>query len=216
MKSLAWALVLPIVTEAANYSAKKGTADGIEIVQLADRAHATEVSIVPSIGNIAYAWTAQGKNILWSPLRSWAEMKPKPALGGVPFLEPWANRLDQDAFYANGQKYLLNADLGNVRRDPNQKPIHGLLLFSPYWKVTKLEAGQSAARVTSRLEFWRYPELMAQFPFAHNVEMTYRLANGTLEVETVLENQASEPMPVAAGFHPYFQVPDIARDQCQV
>jgi aldose 1-epimerase len=216
MKSLAWALVLPIVTEAANYTAKKGTADGIEIVQLVDRAHATEVSIVPSIGNIAYAMTVHGKNILWSPFKSLAEMKAKPALCGVPFLEPWANRLDQDAFYANGRKYLLNPDLGNLRRDPNQKPIHGLLLFSPYWKVTKLEAGDHAARVTSRLEFWRYPELMAQFPFAHAVEMTYKLAGGALEVETLLENQSSDPMPVGVGYHPYFQVPDTPRDQCKV
>jgi aldose 1-epimerase len=216
MKSLAWALVLPIVTEAANYSAKKSTADGVEIVQLADRAHATEVSIVPSVGNIAYAMTVHGKNILWSPFKSLAEMKATPALCGVPFLEPWANRLDQDAFYANGRKYLLNPDLGNVRRDPNQKPIHGLLLFSPYWKVTKLEAGDRAARVTSRLEFWRYPELMAQFPFAHAVEMTYKLAGGTLEVETLLENQSSDPMPVGVGYHPYFQVPDTPRDQCKV
>lgn len=216
MKSLAWALVLPIVTEAANYSAKKSTADGVEIVQLADRAHATEVSIVPSIGNIAYAMTVHGKNILWSPFKSLAEMKANPALCGVPFLEPWANRLDQDAFYANGRKYLLNADLGNLRRDPNQKPIHGLLLFSPYWKVTRLEGGDHAARVTSRLEFWRYPELMAQFPFAHSVEMTYKLAGGTLEVETLLENQSSDPMPVGVGYHPYFQVPDTPRDQCKV
>jgi aldose 1-epimerase len=216
MKSLAWALVLPIVTEAANYSAKKGTADGIEIVQLADRAHATEVSIVPSVGNIAYAMTVHGKNILWSPFKSLAEMKAKPALCGVPFLEPWANRLAQDAFYANGKKYLLNADLGSLRRDENQKPIHGLLLFSPHWKVTKLEAGDHAARVTSRLEFWRYPDLMAQFPFAHAVEMTYKLVDGTLEVETLLENQSSDPMPVGVGYHPYFQVPDTPRDQCKV
>jgi aldose 1-epimerase len=75
---------------------------------------------------------------------------------------------------------------------------------------------QDAARVTSRLEFWRYPELMAQFPFAHAVEMTYKLVDGTLEVETLLENQSSDPMPVGVGYHPYFQVPDIARDQCKV
>src|SRR5260370_25255105 len=170
MKRLAWALVHHIVTEAANYSAKKGTADGIEIVQLADRAHATEVSIVPSVGNIAYAMSVHGKNILWSPFKSLAEMKAKPALCGVPFLEPWANRLHQDAFYANGRKYLLNADLGNLRRDENQKPIHGLLLFSPYWKVTQLESDECYARGTSRLGFWRYPELIAQFPLSHTGE----------------------------------------------
>jgi len=213
MKSLAWALVLPIMSEAANYSAKKAVADGIEIVQLADRAHSTEVSIVPSVGNIAYSMTVHGKNILWWPFKSVAEMKANPALCGVPFLEPWANRLDQDGYYANGKKYLLNPELGNVRRDPNQKPIHGLLLFSPYWKIMKLQADDRSARVTSRLEYWRYPELSAQFPFAHTVEMTYKLANGALEVETLLENQSSDPMPVGLGYHPYFQLPDVPRDQ---
>lgn len=216
MKSLVWALLLPVMSEAANYSAKKSVADGIEIVQLADRSHATEVSIVPSIGNIAYSMTVHGKNVLWSPFKSLTEMKSNPALCGVPFLAPWANRLDQDAFYANGKKYLLNPDLGNIRRDQNQKPIHGLLLFSSYWKVVKLEADDKSARVTSRLEFWRYPELMAQFPFAHAIEMTYRLAAGALEVETLVENHASDPMPVGIGYHPYFQIPGTPRDQWKV
>jgi aldose 1-epimerase len=201
------------MSEAANYTAKKSVADGIEIVQLSDRAHATEVSIVPSVGNIAYAMTIHGKNILWSPFHNVAEMKANPALCGVPFLEPWANRLDQDAFYANGRKYLLNTDLGNIRRDGNQKPIHGLLLFSPDWKVVKLEADGHSARVTSRLEYWRNPELMAQFPFAHTIEMTYRLADGALEVETTVENQSMDPMPVGAGYHPYFQLPGVPREQ---
>jgi len=216
MKRLAWALVLPVMTEAANYSARKAVADGFEIVQLADRAHGIEVSIVPSIGNIAYAMTVRGKNILWFPFKTLPEMKAKPVLCGVPFLAPWANRFDQDAFYANGKKYLLNPDLGNLRRDPNKNPIHGLLLFSPHWKVTKIEADGDSARVTSRLEFWRYPDLMAQFSFAHSIEMTHRLRGGALEVETVLENQSSEPMPVAVGYHPYFQLPDAARDQWKV
>jgi aldose 1-epimerase len=69
-------------------------------VQLAD--HARPVSIVPSVGNIAYAMTVHGKTSCGLHSKS-GEMKAKPALCGVPFLEPWANRLDQDAFYANGQ-----------------------------------------------------------------------------------------------------------------
>jgi aldose 1-epimerase len=216
MNRLAWTLALPLVLQAANYSAKRTDADGIEVVQLSDPAHATEVSIVPSIGNIAYAMTVHGKNILWNPFSSPAEMKSKQVLFGVPFLAPWANRLDQDAFFANGKKYLLNSELGNIRRDDNKKPIHGLLMFSPHWKVTHLAGDDRSARVTSRLEFWRYPELMAQFPFAHAIEMTYKLSGGMLEVETLLENQSSDPMPVATGYHPYFQVPDIPRDQWKV
>ncbi len=58
--------------------------------------------------------------------------------------------------------------------------------------------------------------MMAQFPFAHTITMTYRLANGALEVETTLQNQSAEPMPVAIGYHPYFNVHDAPRDQWKV
>ena len=43
--------------------------------------------------------------------------------------------------------------------------------------------------------------------------MTYRLKDGTLEVMTRLINQATDPMPIAIGFHPYFQVNDAPRDE---
>ncbi len=38
--------------------------------------------------------------------------------------------------------------------------------------------------------------------------MTYRLSDGTLEVETMIANMSAEPMPVSIGFHPYFQLTD--------
>ena len=53
---------------------------------------------------------------------------------------------------------------------------------------------------------------MQQFPFAHTLEMTYRLADGVLEVRTQIENLSIEPMPVAIGFHPYFQLTDSTRE----
>ena len=34
---------------------------------------------------------------------------------------------------------------------------------------------------------------MAQFPFAHAVEMTYKLADGTLEVETLAGKSIKRP-----------------------
>jgi len=203
------------MSSAANYTATRATAEGVEIVRLADAARKTEVSIAPSFGNNAYEMKVDGQNLLWAPAAGLAEWKAKPALGGVPFLWPWANRIDPDAFWANGKRYALDVGLGNLRRDPNQLAIHGLLAFSPLWEVTALAADETSARVTSRLEFWKHPDLMAQFPFAHTVEMTYRLAGGTLEVETVVRNLSTAPIPVALGFHPYFQVPGVPRAECR-
>lgn len=157
MKLLSLALLLSLMSQAADYSARTVTIDGLLVLQLADVRHKAEVSIVPSMGNIAYEFKVNGKNAFWVPFQSLRELKANPSLCGVPFLAPWANRLDQDAFYANGKKFPLNTELGNLRRDQNQKPIHGLLAFSPEWKVVKVESDDRAAWTTSRLEFWRIP-----------------------------------------------------------
>ena len=53
---------------------------------------------------------------------------------------------------------------------------------------------------------------MRQFPFAHTIEMTHRLQDGVLEVRTRIENLSFDPMPVAIGFHPYFQLTDSSRE----
>jgi aldose 1-epimerase len=210
-------LLLPvaIMSQAANYTAEKTTVDGIEVVRLTDTARETVVSSAPSLGNNSYDMTVKGKRVFWSPYMTLGEFKAKPAMLGNPFLAPWANRLDQEAYWANGKKYLLNADLKNYRRDGNGKPIHGMLVYAP-WQVAGLKADDKHAEATSRLEFWKNPDWMAQFPFAHTIEMTYRLENGVLEIDTVVENHASEPMPISIGYHPYFQVNDAPRDQWKV
>jgi aldose 1-epimerase len=140
------------------------------------------------------------------------EWKAKPSQAGIPFLAPWANRLDVDSYWANGKNYRLNPDVVNLRRDGNGLAIHGLLLFASDWQVTVLKADDQSAEVTSRLDFWKHPEWMAQFPFAHSIEMTYRLSGGVLEVRTAIENHSRQPMPLSVGFHPWYQIPDCPRD----
>jgi len=209
-------LIATAMSNAQNYTAQKTVVDSVEVVRLTDAKRQTEVSIVPSIGNLAYEMKVKGKNLFWAPFSKLSEFKAKPVQCGNPFLAPWANRLDQDAFYANGKKFLLNPELGNWRRDANQKPIHGLLVYSSAWQVVSVKADNRWAEATSRLEFWKYPELIAQFPFAHTIEMTHRLRDGVLEVETVLENHSTQPMPVSIGYHGYYQLHDTPRDQWKV
>jgi aldose 1-epimerase len=198
------------------FLARPERAGDVEIVRLADVGRALEIGIAPSIGNMAYEFKVGGKNILWFPFSGPEALRAQPAFCGIPFLAPWANRIDGDQYWVNGKQFLLNPALGNLRRDPHQKPIHGLLNFSPAWRLIAAGADAHSAHATSRLEFWRHPEMMAQFPFAHAITMTYRLEDGSLSVETSLENHAAEPMPVAVGFHPYFQLHDAPRDEWNV
>jgi aldose 1-epimerase len=195
---------------AQNYTVQQTTEQGVPIVRLRDDAHGVEVSVMPSAGNRAYEMKVHGHNILYFSGGDLAQYQKQPPMEGVPFLAPWGNRLDEAAFWANGKKYQLNPGLGNVSAGP--LPIHGLLVTSPLWKVTEVGADARAAHVTSRLEFWKYPDLMAQWPFAHEYEMTYRLADGVLEVRTTVTNLSREAMPLVLGFHPYYRIPDIPRD----
>ena len=70
---------------------------------LEDARHGIEVRVAPSIGNMAYRIEVRGRNILWFPYSSPAELREKPVLCGVPFLAPWANRMDGDAYWAGGK-----------------------------------------------------------------------------------------------------------------
>lgn len=209
-------LMVPLMVQAGNYSAQRTTIDGIEVIQLKDSAHKIEVSIAPSLGNNACEIKANGKHILWSPYQNLKEFPDKPVQLGNPLLAPWANRIDGDAYWANGKRYLLNPELKNYRYDSNKQPIHGLVVFAKEWKVTHVQADGRSASVTSRLEFWRRPDWMAQFPFAHNIEVTYRLMDGALEVETAVENLSSDPMPLSLGYHTYYQIEDSPRDDCRI
>jgi aldose 1-epimerase len=73
------------------------------VVQLEDTAHQTLVSIIPSVGNQAIEMTVKGHNIFRWTYVSVDEFKAKPGMAGVPFLAPWADILDEQAFYANGR-----------------------------------------------------------------------------------------------------------------
>jgi aldose 1-epimerase len=201
----------------ARYSAVRS----VSAVDLADRDAKVEVRILPGLGNRAGAMKVMSHDILWFPLDDGTPVAGKPALYGIPFLAPWGNRLD-GGFHANGSWHPLgstDAAAGpgaELRRDANGLPIHGLLYASPLWEVVDLSAYEQCASVTSPLNFGAHPELLARWRYRHVYDMTYRLADGALEVATVIRNSGNEPMPISIGFHPYFVLPGVPRDNASV
>ncbi len=189
----------------AQYSATK---DG-DVVRLSDQKTDTVVSIVPSIGAVIFEMKVRGANIIYFSPASLDAFRQRPSITGIPFLGPWANRLDEQAFYANGKRFPFNMELGNVT---GARPIHGFLSWAPR-EIVEMKADGQSAWLTTKLDVYRNPEWMAQFPFAHTVTVTQRLRQGELEVTTKVENLSSDPMPLAIGFHPYFQLTDSTRDE---
>ncbi len=179
-----------------------------DVVQLRDTRADVVISVLTPVSN-AYEMVVKGENVIRMPIKSVDEMRARPGLNGIPLLSPFANRLDDTHFYANGKKYNFDMENGTVR---GPIPIHGYLTGASAWKVVEAKADANGAWVTSRLEFYKNPTYMQNFPFAHVLTMTYRLSDGEMEVRTKIDNLANEPMPVAIGFHPYFQLTDSVRN----
>lgn len=201
-----------IFLSAAPAAAQRYTArqDG-DVIELADAAAQMHVSVVWSMSN---AWRIQvkGQNLVRTSA-TLADFEARPGFNGMPFLAPFANRLDETAFYANGRKYNFDLELGNVR---GPIPSTGFVNGSRAWTLVEYKADDRSAWVTCKLDFYRNPQYMKQFPFAHTVTMTYRVSDGTLEVHTRLDNLSDEPMPAVIGFHPIYELPDGNRDDWTV
>ncbi len=192
---------------AQRYTARQ---DG-DVVTLMDTVAKMKVAVYTPMGK---PWLVQvdGQNlVLTAP--SLEAFKARSGLTGIPLLAPFANRLDQTAFYANGKKYTFDMGLGNVR---GPIPGTGFVNGSTDWKLAGFHADAKSAWVTCRLDFYRIPEFMKQFPFAHTITMTYRVSEGTLEVHTRLDNLSDEPMPVVIGFHPIYSLPEGNRNDWTV
>src|SRR3954449_5435122 len=139
---------LTAISAFAQYSVRR---EG-DVVRLEDAKSQTTVSILPSRGNSAFQMKVKGKDVLRFPYASVDEYLKGPSRGmsGIPFLGPWANRLDETAFYANGKKYPFNMELGNVRAGQNNYPIHGFLTNASQWQVVEAKSDGKSAWVTSR------------------------------------------------------------------
>lgn len=206
------ALALPGMADAAKTAKAPAPRYSVktigDIVQLRDSKTDSTVSVLTGTSN-AYEFVVHGKNVLSMNIPSTTALRNNPGLNGVPFLGPFANRLDEMAFYANGKKYSFDPGLGNVR---SPIPQQGFLNSTHDWKLVSAKADANGATVVSKLDFYRHPDWMKQFPFAQTYTMTIRLKDGTLEVNTRIDNLSTDPLPVSIGYHPYFALPETDRN----
>jgi len=181
-----------------------------DVVTLSDTRTEMIVRVLTTASN-AYQMTVKGQDVIRRTWNTLDDIRGRMGLNGVPLLWPYANRLDEQAFYANGQKYSFDLGLDNTGR--GAIPIHGFVTGADAWKVVEAKADSKSSWVTMKLDFFRIPRYMKQFPFAHTLTMTYRVQDGTLEVHTRIDSLSDERMPVAIGFHPYFQLTDSPREE---
>ncbi len=110
--------------------------------------------------------------------------------GGVPVLFPTAGRLKDDRYGTREMKQ------------------HGFARNLPWEIVDRSKDGDRDGGARVVLALASSAETRERFPFDFRVELTYELRGATLTIAQRYENRGDQPMPLHAGFHPYFHVPD--------
>jgi aldose 1-epimerase len=200
--------------ESATHRTEKIEVAGFLAYVLHDDAADMHTTWVPGAGMLGASLMCDGMEFLWQGAGVEAYARERKFMG-IPFLYPWANRLDGYRYTAGGHEVTLDPGSPLLKLDPNRLPIHGLLTASPLWSVEDTSSVTDVARLAASLEF-NTPDLLSAFPFPHRVEMEIRLGDGAVQVTTTVAATGPDPVPVAFGFHPYFQLPGIPRSDWEV
>lgn len=180
-------------------------------VTLRDPSSALSATYVPGAGMIATS-LSDGDTELLGQRRGLDAYVSAGKTMGIPLLYPWANRLSAKTYDVDGETVTLAPDAYGVRTDDNGLPIHGLLAAYPGWRTRQ----DSEQKLTAELDFGAHEELHASFPFPHRIELAVELSDRTLRVTTTVTATADKAVPLVYGYHPYLQLPDVARPQWQI
>ncbi|MFZ1993113.1 MAG: aldose 1-epimerase [Solirubrobacteraceae bacterium] len=186
--------------------------DGFATVGIVSQGGALEAHFVPGANMLCHSLTHRGVELLHAGPGVEAYARHGKTMG-IPLLHPWANRLSRAGYVAGGKEVTLPPPDGRYGLDPNGLPIHGALPGLLRWEV--LETG-GQDRVSARLD-WTGAELMALFPFAHELRLDALAGDRGLELVTTLRATGEDAVPVAFGYHPYLCPPgDAPRADWQV
>ena len=127
---------------------------------------------------------------------------------GIPLLYPWANRLSGTSYTFDGRRVDLDKRSPWLLKDWNDILVHGV----PWPRLAWVVQEATDRRLRARLS-WNRPELLAVFPFEHEVEMTATLDGLGLTIETAVIASGGVRVPVSFGFHPQLGLPGLRREQ---
>lgn len=134
-----------------------------------------------------------------------AHVPDRPWARGIPLLHPWANRLGGFTYAFDGTPVAL--DSGDLYLEEHGLPLHGLRTAVSGWELTEQSETQASAR--------RELRGLAAFPFDHTIELQAALRGEALTLTTTL-TAGERPVPIAFGFHPFFQLPGVPRAQWEI
>lgn len=197
------------------YAVTAGTVEGLPVKVLEAAGADLRAAFAHGVGMVGCSLSHRGEEVL-GQRGGLARYAQTGSSMGIPLLHPWANRLDGLHYAAAGKAVVLDPRRMPVRLDSNGLPIHGLAGASPHWELAAAQATDSEARLAARLDWAAHDELMAGFPFAHELDVEATLSGATLAIETTLRPTGEDAVPVSYGWHPYLTLPGVPRAEYEV
>jgi aldose 1-epimerase len=173
------------------------------------------VRFVPQAGMVATSLLHRGEELLGQRGGLEAYVAERKTMG-IPLLYPWANRLEGMRLDVAGREVVLDRISPPLRVDDNGLPMHGLLAGIAGWEVEHHEPRGDGARLAARFDLAAHPDLVAAFPFPHELLFDARLVGPTLTITTSVLASRDSPVPIAFGYHPYFVLPGVPRDEWEI
>jgi aldose 1-epimerase len=182
-----------------------------ESVTLKDPSSSVTATFVPVAGMVGTSLADGGDEFLGQRRGLDAYVNAGKTMG-IPILYPWANRLSASKYGINGAVVTLTPGTGGVRTDEHGVPIHGVLAAYPGWLVT----ARTENALTAVLDYGGKPRLLASFPFPHVLTQHVTLDDRKLTIETTVMPTTSASVPLCFGYHPYFTIPGVPREEWQL
>jgi aldose 1-epimerase len=189
--------------------------DGLDGIALISHDYDLKVAFVPGAGMVGHSLIHRGEELL-GQRGGLAAYRERGSTFGIPLLHPWANRLAGTDYSVGGRRVELDPERSPIHLDPNGLPIHGVLAASPYWEVVGRSPGNGSAAVATRLDFGAHEQLMAAFPFAHELHVQAELRDDTLTIAAIVLPTDKVAVPVSFGWHPYLRLPGVPRAEWRV
>jgi len=158
-------------------------------------------TIVPSVGAMLHALNVKLNGTDFNVIDSYDPSEISIESAGNSFkgvkLSPWPCRIP------NGKYKFANKEHKLSKMFKDGTALHGLLFDQPFELVDEV-ANEEKACVLLR---HGYEAADPGYPFTYQCEVKFAIHPGRLlEVETTILNLSEEEIPIADGWHPYFQL----------
>lgn len=165
--------------------------------------HGAQVATVTDVGAKVRRFAVDGRDV-FTPFH---EDEPAPAAHGA-VLAPWPNRIRDGRYTVDGREYQLD-----ISEPPTGTALHGLVMWQR-WRVLPVDDADhtSGSAVTLGLRL----AASAGYPWDLDLQVTYRLTDGGLQVRMRAQNMSTTSAPYGVGFHPWLSPGDASLDECTV